>query len=200
MLTSAQQKVKQELDELHANGLFHHNLGTVPPRNKYSMKKWLYSIIGIILLCSFFLFTFSTSNHVEIVSYLMKEQSYNEQSAKLLIDILEKNNLNLQQAKTTQALLLSQEVDVKAPSSFKDHHLDLTDVLEQRLAILTYLATVKRIDPVRLHKYLIELDVKQELANDSLLKAFDRENITYVLQEDGTVQYWVKSKSYQYNK
>lgn len=200
MLTTAQQKVKKELEELHANGLFHHEAETVSPINKHSMKKWIYSIIGVFLICSFFMINFWISNQKEIVSYLSIEQNFTEQSAKLLNDVLEKNNLNLQQAKATQAKILSQEMDVKAPPRFKDHHLDLIDVMEQRLVIVTYLSSAKSIDSVRLNKYIIDLDVKRELAADSLLKAFDRETIKYVLQEDGTVQYWIKSKSYHYEK
>jgi hypothetical protein len=198
MLTAAQKKVKQELEELHANSLFQKEEERISPDNKRSMKKWIFSLIGVLLFCSFMIIHFSFSNHEEIVSYLTMEQNYSEQSAQLLNDILEKRNLDLQVAKEAQAKFLSKEMDVKAPASFKNHHQDMIAAMEQQLTILSYLAG-RNIDPVRLNKYLIELDVKQELAADSLLKAFEREKIEYVVKDDGTVQYWINTKSYQIN-
>jgi hypothetical protein len=198
MLTAAQKKVKQELEELYANSLFQKEEERISPDNKRPMKKWIFSLFGVLLFCSFMIIHFSFSNHEEIVSYLTIEQNYSEQSAQLLNDILEKRNLDLQVAKEAQAKFLSKEMDVKAPASFKNHHQDIIAVMEKRLTILSYLAG-KNFDPVRLNKYLIELDVKQELAADSLLKAFEREKIEYVVKDDGTVQYWINTKSYQIN-
>ncbi|MFF2448955.1 hypothetical protein ACFVSW_17880 [Neobacillus sp. NPDC058068] len=198
MLTPAQQKVKQELEELHANGLFNKEVECNPPASKRSMNKWIFSLIGVFLLSSFIILNLSFSNHEEIVSYLTIEQNYSKQSGQLLNDILEKRNLDLQEAKEAQAKFLSKERAVKAPASLKNHHQDMIAVMEQRLAILSYLVA-NNIDPVRLNKYLMELNVKQELAADSLLKAFEQEKIDYVVQEDGTVQYWINSKSYQIN-
>ncbi|ETI69654.1 hypothetical protein [Neobacillus vireti] len=197
MLTAAQQKVKQELEELHAKGHFHKEVECSSPASKPSKKKWILSLIGVLLFCSFMIIHFSFSNHEEIVSYLTIEQNYSEQSVQLLNDILEKRNLD-QEAQEVQTKFLSKEMEVKAPASFKNHHQDMIAAMEQRLTIVSYLAG-KNIDPVRLNKYLIELDVKQELAADSLLKAFDREKIEYVVKDDGTVQYWINSKSYQIN-
>lgn len=50
MLTTAQQKVKQELEELQINALAHHNDKTVIPRKKHSIKKWIFTITSILLL------------------------------------------------------------------------------------------------------------------------------------------------------
>ncbi|WHY85461.1 hypothetical protein QNH39_23065 [Neobacillus novalis] len=198
MLTAAQQKVKQELEELHANGHFQKEVKFNSPANKRSKKKRIFLLIGVLLFCLFIIIYFSSSNHEEIVSYLAIEQNYTEQSAQLMNDVIEKRNLDLQEAKETQTKFLSNEIAVKAPASFKNHHQDMIAAMEQRLTILSYLAG-KNIDPVRLNKYLIELDVKQELAADSLLTAFEREKIEYVVQDDGTVQYWINSTSYQNN-
>lgn len=52
----------------------------------------------------------------------------------------------------------------------------------------------------QLNKYLIELSVKQELAVESLTKGFEKEKIKYLLRENGTIQYWIKSKSYGIEK
>jgi hypothetical protein len=60
--------------------------------------------------------------------------------------------------------------------------------MEQRLMILNSFPK----------KNLIALDVQQELVMDSLVKAFKREHIKYALQGDGTIQYWIKSKSFLY--
>lgn len=198
MLTPAQQKVKQELEELHANGLFNKEVECNSPASKRSMKKLIFSLTAFLLLCSFIILNLSFSNHEEIVSYFKIEQNYSRESGQLLNDILEKRNLDLQEAKAAQAKFLSKERAIKTPASFKNHHQDMIAVMEHRLTIISYLAG-KNIDPVRLNKYLMELDVKQELAADSLLKAFEQEKIDYVVQDDGTVQYWINSKSYQIN-
>jgi uncharacterized membrane protein YukC len=50
MLTTAQQKLKQELEELQLNALSHHYEETVIPRKKHSLKKWFFTITSILLL------------------------------------------------------------------------------------------------------------------------------------------------------
>lgn len=59
MLTSAQQKVKQELEELQLNAHSHHYEETVIPPKKHSFKKWVFTITSILLLivACFLLFT-----------------------------------------------------------------------------------------------------------------------------------------------
>ncbi|MDR7240835.1 hypothetical protein [Neobacillus drentensis] len=58
MMTTAQQKVKQELEELKLNALVHQNSEPVLPRKKRSSKKWILTttlILVTILTCSLLL-------------------------------------------------------------------------------------------------------------------------------------------------
>jgi hypothetical protein len=64
--------------------------------------------------------------------------------------------------------------------------------MEQRLAILSNTSVSQ--------KTLTELSVREELALDSLQTAFDREQIKYLQKDDGSIQYWIHSKSYLYQK
>ena len=58
MLTTAQQKVKQELDELRLNALIHQSSEPNLPHKKKSIKKWFFTItliLVITLACSLLL-------------------------------------------------------------------------------------------------------------------------------------------------
>ncbi len=201
MLTPAQQKVKQELEELQANALFHQDNETVTPVQPSSKKKWIYITMGssaLILLFSLAIIGIWTTNQTKVVPYLASEQQYKRQSEKLLNDCLENNTTDLNQAKREQAELLKKVKDLRAPSSLKNHQQDFLAVMEKQQEILTYLATTKSRSSITLNKKLIDLHVKQELAVDSLLQSFDREKMKYILHEDGSVHYWVNSKAYQY--
>lgn len=51
MLTTAQQKVKRELEELQITAALAHSKNqTIIPRKKSSFKKWIFTIIAILLL------------------------------------------------------------------------------------------------------------------------------------------------------
>jgi flagellar basal body-associated protein FliL len=192
MLTPAQQKVRQELEELQAIGRSLQNNDQVSSTIKRPRKKWI--LVGLLL----FIFAISilaisyhnNAKHEDIESYLTRAKSYDEQSKQLLrrcIDGAVTEQFMLQ-AKSKQKELVRESKQLAAPPNFKDHHQDFIQLMEQRLTILQTLPK----------KNLIPLDVQQELMKDSLVKAFKRENITYILEEDGTIQYWIKSKFYQY--
>lgn len=201
MLTTAQQKVKQELEELQANALFHHEPEPASSSQQRSMKKRTYITIGIFVLMiiiTFLLIEFLTPTHENTISYLAIEQQYNRQSEKLLSDCMELNTAEFENAKSDQTALLKKVTALEAPSSLQDHKHDLLDVMKQRQDIITYLASSKNSNSLTLNKKLIELNIKQELALDSLRKAFDREKIKYIMHENGTFQYWVNGEVYQY--
>jgi type IV secretory pathway TrbF-like protein len=148
MLTTAQQKVKQELEELQINALVYHNEKTIIPRKSHSLKKWMFMIISILVLnvaCSLLIKGYWTQEQAQLVSYLTTVDVYNEQN------------------------------------------------------MMTNLEDPKHSEQ-QLNKYLIELSVKQELAVESLTKGFEKEKIKYLLRENGTIQYWIKSKSYDIEK
>jgi len=201
MLTATQKKVKQELEELQANVLYHPEPGTVPPARKNSMKKRVYITIGIfalIIICSFLMIKFLTPNYKKTVTYLKIEQNYYRQSEKLLVECMEKNIVEVGKAKADQDALLKKMYALETPSDLKDHKQDLLDVLEQQQEILTLLSKTTKSNSLTLNKKIMELHVKQELALDSLLKAFEREKIKYILNEDGTIQYRVNGNVYEY--
>src|SRR2546423_1407682 len=79
--------------------------------------------------------------------------------------------------------------------SFKEHQQDFINVMQQRFVIFS----VTKKKEVQLNSYVNELNVIQELAIDSLISAFDREKIKYIESDNGSLQYWINSKSYQYN-
>ncbi|GHH97429.1 hypothetical protein [Neobacillus kokaensis] len=202
MLTPSQQKVKQELDELKAIGSYNHGSDMNFPRTELpASKNRVYFSIGLVLflvVISIAALYFSTPSQTKISSYLTKEQQYNRKSLKLFNDFAEKTSGDLESDVLKQASLVKKADDLSAPSGFEKHKLDFIDVMQHRLDILTYLSENKQADTLLLKKLLIELDVKQELAQDSLLKAFDREEIQYEEHVDGAFRYWIGKKSFRY--
>ncbi|MBT2698228.1 hypothetical protein J7E79_12465 [Bacillus sp. ISL-40] len=78
MLTTAQQKVKQELEELQINALVYHNEKTIIPRKSHSLKKWMFMIISILLLivaCSLLIKGYWTHKgfEKEKIKYILRE-------------------------------------------------------------------------------------------------------------------------------
>ncbi|WML59023.1 hypothetical protein [Neobacillus sp. PS2-9] len=201
MLTPAQQKVKQELEELQLKAQVQ-PYAEEPPPNKSTRKKWSYIIAGfcaVVIISSFLLQDFTTSTQDETISYLKVVQSYNKQSSNLLRQVTEQETGNLQQAVEKQAELVQKVGNLKAPSGLSKHKLDLLDVMQQRLDLITYLAEAKNRDAFQINKKLLKLKVAQGLAAERLADTFDREKIKYVQQEDGTIEYWVDTKVYQYH-
>ncbi|MBS4213107.1 hypothetical protein [Neobacillus rhizophilus] len=204
MLTPAQQKVKQELEELKANASYReHPMSENPiPAKTNSHKNWIFAAFGIILLIFSSMLTINLAGpkNENVVTYLKKEQRYQRESSTLLEDCLENRAPNLQWAKVKQNELITMLKNLPVPSGFREYNQELLSVFEQRLFIITYLAETKTIDPFLLQKSLIELDVKQELAKDNLLKAFDSQKIIYRVQENREIEYWVSGKSYLYEE
>lgn len=202
MLTTAQQKVKQELEELQINALVYHNEKTVITRKSHSLKKWKFMIISILVLivaCSLLIKGYWTQEQTQLVSYLTKVDDYNEQSEKILNDFLNEKIDNIEQGKAKQVDLISKVTHLKTSTSFHEHQQDLLSVIEHRLDMMTNLEDPKHSEQ-QLNKYFIELSVKQEFAVESLTKGFEKEKIKYILRENGTIQYWIKSKSYDVGK
>lgn len=202
MLTPAQQKVKQELEELKASAWLHHEDEPNPSAPPFPFKKWALTVGGLALILvtlAVYFMALSGTKQEKAAAFLAKEQSYNQQSAHLLDEYLNNGSLNRQEARLRQEKLTGMIEDLPVPSGFKVHKQDLMKVFHQRLAIITYLADSDPIDQIELHKLLIELDVNQELAKDSLVNGFIQENIKHRLREDGTVQYWIRGNAFEYD-
>ncbi|MCM3727705.1 hypothetical protein M3226_18715 [Neobacillus cucumis] len=199
MLTPAQQKVKQELEELQAAGKFHHKaqqeFHTPQPS---SLKKWMLSFVGILLILLLVVMYLSDPNESETVAYLVKEQHVYRQSEKLLNETLYEHPVDYQEAKMKQIQLWIKLSELNSTSRLHDHKLDLLHVMEQQQEVLIDLVASKNIDSATINQKMIELQVRKELAFDSLRAALERDNFTYETLEDGSVRYWVHSKIYTY--
>jgi hypothetical protein len=204
MLTTAQQKVKQELEELQINALAHHKKVIVIPSKKPALKRWFFTIIIVLLLiaaCSLLLQGYWTQKQSQgIISYLTKVDNYNEQSEKIVNDYLTGDIGNLEKGIAMQADLLSKVSDLETSTSFYSYQHDLMALLQGRLDMMTNYEDPQHSDNLQLNKVLIELSVKQALAADSLTKGFEREKIKYLVRDDSTVQFWINAKSYQVKK
>ncbi|MDR6121564.1 hypothetical protein QFZ87_001161 [Bacillus sp. SLBN-46] len=201
MLTPAQQKVKQELEELQLKAQIQ-PYDEETSSNKSPRKKWAYLITGfcaVVIISSFLLQDFTTSTQDKIVSYLKVVQTYNQQSSSLLKQVTEQETGNFHQAIKKQAELVQKLNNLKAPAELNKHKQDLLDVMQQRLDLITYLAEAKNRDAFQINKKLLKLKIAQGLASERLADTFDREKIKYVQQEDGTMEYWVDTKVYQYH-
>ena len=200
MLTPAQQKVKQELEELQVKATIQRR-DEEPAPNKRPKKTWFYILGGIctVIISSFLLQDFSTANQEKIASYLKVEQAYNKRSTNLFIKITEKDTTKLQQAVVKQAELLQIVNELKAPANLSLHKQDLLKVMQQRLDLLTYLAEEENRNEIQVNKKFLELKVSRGIAIENLTSALDKAEIKYTQEEDGMIQYWVDSKVYQYN-
>jgi len=199
MLTTAQQKVKQELEELQLKAFIHQNDKTASPSKRHTSKKRIIFITGFILLivtCSLLLKYFWTQKELGITSYLAKVNDYNQQSETILNNFLTDTLGNLAQSKAKQENLLVKVKNLKTPTNFQEHQQDLIALIQHRLDMMKYLEGPKHSDQIQLNQSLIELRVKQELAADSLIKGFEREKIKYLWKENGTIQYWINNQSY----
>ncbi|MEH7307264.1 hypothetical protein [Neobacillus drentensis] len=199
MLTTAQQKVKQELEELQINALTHHYDKQVIPRKRYPFKKWIITIIATILLmvtCFLLLKEYWTQKELGLTSYIMKAHDYNQQSETILNNFLAGNLANIVESRGKQENILIKVTNLPTSTSFDEHHQDLITVIEHRLDMMTSIKDPIHSDKIQLNKALIELSVKQELAADSLIEGFELEKIKYKRHVNGTIQYWINSKSY----
>jgi hypothetical protein len=194
MLTPAQQKIRQELEELQVNGLHREKQDQTLPSKKRRFTNWSFYLIGILLLtiiCSVVKF----SNHPldDSITYLTKVQAYNSQSDALLISFIHQSGTveEMQQAAAKQNQLLQNTIKLKAPADFKEHQQDFIEVINQRTNILTSLAGSNKVN-------LIELTVKEELAKESFERALQKEKIKYHLQKDGTIEFWINTRSFRY--
>ncbi|WP_026567703.1 hypothetical protein [Bacillus sp. UNC41MFS5] len=199
MLTTAQQKVKQELEELQIYALTQHYNKPVLSRKRRSNKKWMRTITSIILLmvtCTLLLKVYWTQKEISVTSYLTNVHDYNKLSERILTDFLTRNSGNIEQSKAQQEDLLIKVTNLKSAENFHEHQQDIITVFKHRLAMMTSFKDPDHSDQVQLNKSLIELSVKEELAADSLIKGFEQEKIKFKQKENGTVQYWINSKSY----
>jgi hypothetical protein len=193
MLTPAQQKIRQELKEFQVRGLTLPNHVKEAPSKQRSKKNWTsVGLLFLLVACSFLATAiYKQQGHENIETYLARILAYDEQSDQLLKHSIgvPPSDPSVLQALSTQKGLLRKTKEIEAPPSFKDHKQDFINLIEQRLMILDSLP----------QKKVIALDVEQELVKDSLVKAFQKEKIKYIWQEDGTIQYWLNSRSFQYN-
>ncbi|MCM3763524.1 hypothetical protein [Neobacillus niacini] len=205
MLTTAQQKVKQELEELKANGCYHRHdeeIIVVPPKTNFSV---IFTVVGVgllFLILAIIVIIYRAPNQKELNEYIIKEQEYNQESMKLMVgaydgaDQIDIGRLKLANANHADLVLNVKKMPV--PTGLKAHKQDFLRVMEQRAAILTMITESKAVNYIQLNKLLLELDIKQEMAKESLLREFDREKVKYKLNEDGSVQYWINRESHQF--
>jgi Arm DNA-binding domain len=214
MLTPAQKKVRQELEELQINGRLHQHENNLPQPIEHSQtnttSNFRYIVITVILVsCLIVVISLlnskMTENHQDILNYLSKAQALNNQSERMMDDHIDnihmefsrKAHSELEAIKLKQAELLLQAMDLKAPASFKDHQDDFIKEMDQRLTIFTLLEA-NPANRTQLNKYLIELRIKQELQRESLLLALERANIKHAQEADGTIKYWINDDTFQY--
>ena len=196
MLTPAQQKIRQELEELQVKGLLLQKQETAPRSGKRHRKSWLLYLIGILLISIIFTvynIKSTKQQHEMILDYLIKVQAYNEKSIDLLTGFIDGSGTqaDLNKKVMEQNQLLQDTIKVAAPEPFLEHHQDFIGVMKQRQIILTSYAHTKKADS-------LELNVQQELAKDSMSRALAKEKVKYRVNDDGTIHFWIHSKSYQY--
>ncbi|WP_342433040.1 hypothetical protein [Neobacillus sp. FSL H8-0543] len=206
MLTPAQKKVRQEMEELQINGQLRHSVAKVPPVMRHTepkkrVKRGFFGPLLILSLIILVIYQFYTKESTEkAISYLSELQTINGQSDQMFNQDPRKINLNtlaIQQAIESHEDLLLKVKDLQTPSNFKNHKRDFINMLEQRGIILSYLATAST-DTSTLNKYLLELKIKQELQRDSLALALENAKIEYEQVRDGTISYWFNDKAFQY--
>lgn len=194
MLTPAQQKIRQELEKLQAKGRSLSEKVPETPTKNHPKIKWTYYLLALFLLiaaCLLLYMEYIAPKHESVFTFLTKIQSYEGQSKQLIKGVAD-GQAPSGQVRKKQQDLLNNVIHLDAPSSFYEYKKDLISVMEQRLVILSS-STVSQ-------KSLTELSVKEELALDSLRTAFDLEQIKYLQKDDGSLQYWIHSKSYLYQK
>jgi len=193
MLTPAQRKVKQELEQLKVMGQT--SLDTNQSASPQADSRAGLGRIGFFLLfmmagsiLSFIVL--SPPSDKKIAAYLTMEHKYNQQSIQLLNEGLtnKRRDLTLQLELKD---LVKQAKDQRVPANFTNHQQDFLHLLEQRLTLLT-------VNPEQSQNFRIQLDVQQELAADSLKEALKRANIHYKVLENGDIQYSLTGKHYIY--
>ncbi|CRK81368.1 hypothetical protein [Neobacillus massiliamazoniensis] len=194
MLTPARQKIRQELEELQVKGRsFSEKVPETPTKHRAKIN-WSYYLLGLLLLCAASALLYKeyvVPKRESVFTFLTKIQSYEEQS-KQLVKGVANGQVPSGQVRKKQQELLKNVIHLDAPTSFYEYKKDMISVMEQRLVILSNMSVSQ--------KSLTELSVREELALDSLRTAFDREQIKYLQKDDGSIQYWIHSKSYLYQK
>ncbi|MDQ6600389.1 hypothetical protein [Bacillus salipaludis] len=207
MLTPAQQKIRQELEELQIKGLLHTEQKNNYPEIKQlsNRDKRVFKITCMVLFI-FVLLIFSLAlynkksieNKEAFISYLSKAQDLNQKGDRLLDNTQSEPNpsrIKIIQALSLQRKLNEQAKNLKAPANFSELKKDFLAVNEERLNILT---DMQKNNLTGMKRSLNQLYVKQELEKDRLIRAFQKASITYKKYENGTIQYWYKKHSYVY--
>jgi hypothetical protein len=123
MLTPAQQKIRQELEELQVRSLSLKNKNNISPIETRPRKKRVYvSLLLFILACSFLATAFYTEQrHDNIESYLTRVQAYDQQSDKLLQNFIvdSASEYTMLEAKLKQKKLLQKTNALKPQPTLK---------------------------------------------------------------------------------
>ncbi|WP_026575869.1 hypothetical protein [Bacillus sp. UNC438CL73TsuS30] len=209
MLTPAQQKIRQELEELHINGLLQTEQKNNQPkvmqqsdRDKKGFRN-TGTVLFILVLLIFSLTLYnkkSIENKEAFISYLAKAQDLNKKGDRVLANIQSEPNTSrteMIQALSLQSKLNEQAKELKVPAGFSELKKDFLAVNEERLNILTEML---KKNLTGMTPSLNQLYVKQELEKDRLIRAFRRTSIKHKEYEDGTIQYWYKNHSYIYGE
>lgn len=171
--------------------------------------RWSYSLIAIVLILVVlsgmpkqFYDNFIVYKHDKMIAYLKEQQAYTEQSAAILNTYLMQSsapaslNLNsLQESKKILSDLILEANNMKAPSAFKEHKNSVIGIMEKRLFIVTYLEVLASSSQNynELTPHINELITRQQLERNQLAGIFEEENIPYILEDDGTIQYEYKT-------
>jgi hypothetical protein len=197
MLTPAQQKIRQELEELQVKGLLLSKQEPPPPHNPERRKGWpIYLIILLLLtiICSVYYIKSNKQHHEKMmIDYIVKVQKYNAKSTDLLKELERGFDTarDLNEAVKEQNQLLQNTINLTPPDPFHEHHRYFIEVMRQRkITLSSFTPDSKTLFP--------EWDETQLLAKDSFLIALKKEKVKYRILEDGTIRFWIQSKSYQY--
>ncbi|TDK62171.1 hypothetical protein E2K98_08895 [Bacillus salipaludis] len=207
MLTPAQQKIRQELEELQIKGLLQTEQKNIHPQivHQSNRDKSGFRITGTVLFIFVLLiFSLAIYNKITIemkeslISYLAKAQKLNRKGDRILDNIRSEPSPSrdkIIQALSMQRKLNEKAKDLKAPANFSELKSDFLTVNEERLKILT---DMLKNNLTGMTPSLNQLYVKQELEKDRLIRAFQKASIKYKKYENGTIQYWYKKHSYVY--
>ena len=200
MPTPAQKQFKERVRGLQDKGYFTETVYSPTKRKRIKSIKWPSLIVVAIFLLSAIpsLYNqYTVSKHERMVTYLNKTFDQDKDSTKLINQISKVNTMSaIPTAKSNLYAILTEAKSTTAPRAFNEYNQRFLDVLQQKLLILTYIEITGKLhhyNSEELQPYFAELTHKQTNMREQLKRTFDKEDITYTEQPDGTITYWYKS-------
>ncbi|WP_045518271.1 hypothetical protein [Neobacillus niacini] len=153
MLTPAQKKIRQNLEELRVNGLLLHDKKKAELPIKNNKRNYpLFSIFLLVTICSLLAIAvyckqFDQSQE-SIINYLTHTQALSTESEKLLNDCLEQQArlkiTEIEELSLKQEELMRKALDYAVPAGFSEHNHDFINLMEQRSSMInTFTAELK---------------------------------------------------------